>query len=240
MRSLVVRSTYVLVSWVASAGVVAYASCSVNPFLVVGILLLVFLFGIPSVLMMQKTRREEVVGVKEPPFWGPKSLEGKFVVVTGANNGIGKETTLQLAAQGATIAMLCRNPLRAEKAMEDIKETQAVLHQKDPVRYPRPRISEDQLVFVPLDLTDCASVSRAVGAIGQLLESRSSRDGPCRVDSLVCNAGTSPVFLKAKRKAVWFFVRWFSWWCRRGLFVRSLVRSSLVFVSFMSFSLRVF
>ena len=46
---------------------------------------------------------------------------GKIVVVTGANSGIGKETALELAKQGATIVMVCRNQARGAAAMAEIK-----------------------------------------------------------------------------------------------------------------------
>ena len=112
------------------------------------------------------------------------------MVVTGANNGIGFETTRQLAAQGATIAMLCRNPKRANKAIDDIVELQAQLHAKDPILHPTPSISRDQLVFVPLDLTDFESIQRAAKLVGKLLEERSqTTQQPPHIDSLVCNAG---------------------------------------------------
>ena len=36
-------------------------------------------------------------------------MEGKTVVITGANGGIGRETTKDLAKRGARIIMACRN-----------------------------------------------------------------------------------------------------------------------------------
>ena len=41
-------------------------------------------------------------------------MQGKTCVVTGASNGIGKETARALAHQGAHVVMMCRNPDKGE------------------------------------------------------------------------------------------------------------------------------
>ena len=43
-------------------------------------------------------------------------MTGAVAVVTGANAGLGYQTSLQLARWGATVVMACRNPERAERA----------------------------------------------------------------------------------------------------------------------------
>ncbi|VDD78144.1 unnamed protein product [Mesocestoides corti] len=47
-------------------------------------------------------------------------LDGKLAIVTGANGGIGKETTAELVRRGAIVIMACRNLERAEAAKVDI------------------------------------------------------------------------------------------------------------------------
>jgi len=49
------------------------------------------------------------------------SMLGRVIVVTGANAGIGKATTLGLANMGATLVMVCRSRKRGEAALADIK-----------------------------------------------------------------------------------------------------------------------
>ncbi|WP_144920567.1 oxidoreductase [Halorubrum salsamenti] len=48
-------------------------------------------------------------------------LDGKTVVVTGANSGLGYEGTRAFAAKGATVVMACRSVERAETAAGEIR-----------------------------------------------------------------------------------------------------------------------
>ncbi len=48
-------------------------------------------------------------------------LDGMTIVVTGANSGIGLQTTKHLAWLGANVIMACRNAKRAAAAMEYIR-----------------------------------------------------------------------------------------------------------------------
>jgi NAD(P)-dependent dehydrogenase (short-subunit alcohol dehydrogenase family) len=48
-------------------------------------------------------------------------MQGKVCIVTGANSGIGKATTLGLAQMGATVVMVCRDQTKGEDAQNEIK-----------------------------------------------------------------------------------------------------------------------
>src|SRR4249920_3456396 len=50
-------------------------------------------------------------------------LQGRVALVTGANSGLGLETTRALAAHGAHVIMACRNPEKAREAETNIKQT---------------------------------------------------------------------------------------------------------------------
>ena len=48
------------------------------------------------------------------------SLEGRYYIVTGANSGLGFDTSLYLAYKGANVILACRNLSKAESAKEKI------------------------------------------------------------------------------------------------------------------------
>ena len=48
-------------------------------------------------------------------------LDGKVVVITGANTGIGRETARDLARRGAEVHVLCRDGEKGEAVKMDIK-----------------------------------------------------------------------------------------------------------------------
>ncbi len=50
------------------------------------------------------------------------SMTGKTCLVTGANQGIGKETALGLAKLGATVVITARDRAKGEAALDDIKQ----------------------------------------------------------------------------------------------------------------------
>lgn len=93
---------------------------------------------------------------------------GRTALVTGANSGIGLETSRGLAALGAHVILACRNPDRAREAEHDIRSTV-------------PGASTETL---PLDLADLDSVAACAEAFA------SGGDANARgLDILVNNAG---------------------------------------------------
>ncbi len=100
-----------------------------------------------------------------------ESMEGKTVVVTGANSGIGKETAVALAAAGATVVMLCRSRERGEAALGEVRE----------------RSGSDRVQLILADLSDPDSLREF---------DRQFRESHDRLDVLVNNAG---VYLADKR-----------------------------------------
>ena len=50
-------------------------------------------------------------------------LGGKTIVVTGGNSGIGYEAALALAGKGAQVVLACRDPRRAETAVQSLRQT---------------------------------------------------------------------------------------------------------------------
>lgn len=79
--------------------------------------------------------------------WTPAdapSLEGKRALVTGANTGLGFETTKELAAKGAEVIMACRNIHKANEAKTKIQQ----------------EIPEARLFVMEIDLASLESVRK--------------------------------------------------------------------------------
>ncbi|TGZ73790.1 hypothetical protein CRM22_001313 [Opisthorchis felineus] len=118
----------------------------------------------------------------------PGRLDGKLVIITGANTGIGKTTTAEIARRGATVIMACRDLKRAQGARERLLNQYGVNNPnslKTNVADPRvvtslSTISEDQLQIELLDLSSLNSVRQFAARIRERYE---------KLDYLVNNAG---------------------------------------------------
>lgn len=122
-----------------------------HPFAVIGI-------ALGTILIL--TRRYFNGGV----CYSKELLDGKTVIITGANTGIGKETAIDLAKRNAKVIIACRNVERGEQAERDIK-----------------RLSKSENVhFKLVDLASFASIKKFCS---QVLEEEP------RIDILINNAG---------------------------------------------------
>lgn len=92
-------------------------------------------------------------------------LHGRVCLVTGANSGIGFETSLALAERGASVWLLCRNRERGETAAADIRR----------------RTGSRRVHNRVLDISDLEDVERFVAGFGGR-----------KIDVLVHNAGVLP------------------------------------------------
>lgn len=92
------------------------------------------------------------------------SLQGKRILITGANSGIGFEAAKIFASKEAELLMACRNANRAEKAKEEILSL-----------YPKTKIT-----ILSYDQSSFESIDGCVSSIIQQFDS---------IDVVVCNAG---------------------------------------------------
>ncbi|KAK3580235.1 hypothetical protein CHS0354_012762 [Potamilus streckersoni] len=100
-----------------------------------------------------------------PPCRSNKRLDGKTVIITGGNAGIGKETAIDLARRGARVILGCRSAERAQEAVRDIIA----------------KTGNSKVVFYILDLADLDSVRQFAATV---LEKES------RLHILINNADT--------------------------------------------------
>lgn len=91
-------------------------------------------------------------------------LSGKTYLITGANQGIGKEIATYAASKKATVYMLCRNAARAESARQEIQE----------------RTHNSNVNVLLADVSEPDQVAAAVAEFSAKEQ---------RLDCLVCNAG---------------------------------------------------
>jgi NAD(P)-dependent dehydrogenase (short-subunit alcohol dehydrogenase family) len=94
--------------------------------------------------------------------------EGRVAVVTGANGGLGLETTRELARRGAVVVMGVRDQEKAQRAAAEI----------------RAEIPDARLVLRELDLASLASVNAFAERV---------IDEHPRIDLLINNAGVMAI-----------------------------------------------
>jgi NAD(P)-dependent dehydrogenase (short-subunit alcohol dehydrogenase family) len=93
---------------------------------------------------------------------------GRTALVTGANSGLGLHTSLALARHGARVLMACRNPAKADEALNRV----------------RTEVPAAQVELVRLDLASLASVRAAAQDVSTRTD---------RLDLLVDNAGVMAI-----------------------------------------------
>ncbi|CAJ1082644.1 retinol dehydrogenase 12%2C like [Xyrichtys novacula] len=93
-----------------------------------------------------------------------EKLDGKTVIITGANTGIGKETAIDLAKRGARIIMACRSAERGQAAVTEVIEGSG----------------NQNVVYMKLDLADSKSIREFAEAV--------NKDEP-KLNILINNAG---------------------------------------------------
>ena len=91
------------------------------------------------------------------------NLSTKTILITGANSGIGKAASIQLAGMGAHVVMMCRNRERGEKALQEVRTASG----------------SDRLELILVDMASQQSVREAVA---EFLDRHS------RLDVLIHNA----------------------------------------------------
>lgn len=91
-------------------------------------------------------------------------LDGKTVLITGANTGIGKETALDMAQRGARVILACRDMTRARIAADEIRQ----------------QSGNGNVVVKKLDLASLQSVRDLAKDI---------QENEARLDILINNAG---------------------------------------------------
>ncbi len=94
--------------------------------------------------------------------------QGKLVLITGANSGIGYETALALAGKEAQVILAVRSPEKGQAAGQKIRSS-----------YP-----QAGLEVLPLDLADLSSIRRFTDSFNQSYQ---------RLDLLINNAGVMAI-----------------------------------------------
>jgi len=119
----------------------------------------VFLVGFLAVVGIALLKRH-YRGTFSPAL---RNLNGYVAVITGGNEGIGKETAYILANKGCTIIMGSRNRLKSEEVVREIRKA----------------TRNENVFYFPLDLSSKSSIER----FAEFIQNRYAR-----VDILINNA----------------------------------------------------
>ncbi|KAL3809364.1 hypothetical protein ACHAXA_004367 [Cyclostephanos tholiformis] len=123
--------------------------------------------GIVSTQFFLYVRRSRPIGIgrrRYDPNNDGVDLSGKTFLISGANQGIGREIATYVASKKATVYMLCRNKERAEIAQREIVEL----------------TNNDNVVVLLGDVGEPSHIERVVSEF---------QDREMKLDCLVCNAG---------------------------------------------------
>ncbi|XP_075894049.1 retinol dehydrogenase 13 [Nelusetta ayraudi] len=127
-----------------------------------------FVFEHASVLSSVVTITVGFYGLKKwmagPACRSKVRLNGKTVLITGANTGIGKETAVDMASRGARVILACRDMDRANQAAEEVRK----------------RSGNGNVIVKQLDLASLQSVRQLANDVIATEE---------RLDVLINNAG---------------------------------------------------
>jgi len=102
---------------------------------------------------------------------GKDTMNGKTVVIAGANSGIGKAAAVQLAELGANVVMACRSLERSAAALAEVKQ----------------RTSNEQVELLQVDMSSQVSIHRFADEF---------RRGHQRLDVLIHNAANFDLTMK--------------------------------------------
>lgn len=107
---------------------------------------------------------QAIRGLFRTSWSSAQRLDGKTVVITGANTGIGKETAIDLAKRGARIIIACRDMEKGQAALKEVIETSA----------------NENVTCMKLDLSDSKSIREFAESINK---------GEDKLNILINNAG---------------------------------------------------
>ena len=125
-----------------------------NPLYLVGFLALLL-------ILYYVIRVYKINGV---PCRSKQRLDGKTVIITGGNTGIGKEIALDLAKRGGRVIIACRNMTKGENARKEIVESSR----------------NENVILKKLDLASMKSIKEFAN---QVLSEEP------QIHVLICNAG---------------------------------------------------